>query len=61
MLDLYKLNLHTYRPESHRFCERRDWLLPMLMNGQVTVREANEYVQEAELPMAAENKEGYGA
>jgi type I restriction enzyme S subunit len=37
----------------------RDWLLPMLMNGQVKVGEAEakvkEYVQEGEVGMAAED------
>jgi type I restriction enzyme S subunit len=33
----------------------RDWLLPMLMNGQITVKEA-----EDKLSMAAEPSEKYG-
>ncbi|HPX25635.1 MAG TPA: hypothetical protein PLG87_02415, partial [Treponemataceae bacterium] len=33
----------------------RDWLLPMLMNGQVTVQEAEERIS-----MVAEQEVGYG-
>ncbi|GFZ76018.1 type I restriction endonuclease subunit S [Aquaticitalea lipolytica] len=40
--------------ENHELTELRDWLLPMLMNGQVTVGEA-----EKELGMVAENGEAY--
>ncbi|MBU2915962.1 restriction endonuclease subunit S [Reichenbachiella agariperforans] len=43
-----------------KLSELRDWLLPMLMNGQVTVKEAKGYVeQEVELGMAAEPDEDY--
>ena len=35
--------------ENQHLSELRDWLLPMLMNGQVTVKEAEE-----RLSMAAE-------
>lgn len=39
----------------------RNWLLPMLMNGQVSVAEAEERVEE-ELGMVAEReREKYGA
>ena len=40
----YKLNEPIYKQiinlafESQTFTELRDWLLPMLMNGQVTVK-----------------------
>ena len=38
----------------------RDWLLPMLMNGQVKVGEAlKEYVQDGEVGVAAEESENY--
>jgi type I restriction enzyme S subunit len=37
----------------------RDWLLPMLMNGQLKIGEANEYVQEGEVGMAAEEINKY--
>ncbi len=46
--------------ENQKLSELRDWLLPMLMNGQVTVSEAKEYVQESEVRMAAEEGGGYG-
>jgi len=55
--------------ENHQLSSLRDWLLPMLMNGQVvsaplkldrqgstTIYEANE-----KLSMAAEDGVGYGA
>jgi len=41
--------------ENQKLTELRDWLLPMLMNGQVTVGEGKE-----EIAMAAEPKEKYG-
>lgn len=41
--------------ESQNLAELRDWLLPMLMNGQVTVGEAKE-----KLGMVAEEGEKYG-
>lgn len=43
------------RMQNQKLTELRDWLLPMLMNGQVTVREAEE-----RLSMAAEPSEKYG-
>jgi type I restriction enzyme S subunit len=43
--------------ESLRLTQLRDWLLPMLMNGQVTVTEAREMVEEL---MVAEPSVGYG-
>ncbi len=30
------------------------WLLPLLMNGQVSIKDAKEYVQVGEVSMAAE-------
>lgn len=36
-------NLH----ENQKLAELRDWLLPMLMNGQVTVKEAREHIIQA--------------
>ncbi|MFN3137691.1 MAG: restriction endonuclease subunit S [Allomuricauda sp.] len=41
--------------ENQKLAELRDWLLPMLMNGQVTVREAEE-----QLGMVAEENGKYG-
>ena len=40
--------------ENHKLCEIRDWLLPMLMNGQVKVRDV-----EQKMAMAAEPKVAY--
>ena len=41
--------------ENQKLAELRDWLLPMLMNGQVTVKEAQEHISKA-----AEPQENYG-
>ncbi|MBW2960422.1 restriction endonuclease subunit S [Mesonia aestuariivivens] len=41
--------------ENQKLAELRDWLLPMLMNGQVTVKEAQEHINKA-----AEPQENYG-
>ncbi len=41
--------------ENQELASLRDWLLPMLMNGQVTIKEAEEQVS-----MAAEGELGYG-
>lgn len=41
--------------ENQKLTELRDWLLPMLMNGQVKVKDE----KETELSMAAESKENY--
>ena len=43
--------------QNQKLSELRDWLLPMLMNGQVTVGEVEEEVQ---MNMAAEPREKYG-
>lgn len=50
--------------ENRELASLRDWLLPMLMNGQVKVGEAKEYVQEEKLDrdrvgMAAERQSKY--
>lgn len=42
--------------EIQELASLRDWLLPMLMNGQVKVVEVKEYMQEGEVGMAAEPK-----
>jgi type I restriction enzyme S subunit len=43
--------------ENQQLTELRDWLLPMLMNGQVTVNEAKEYtLQNETLSMVAEGE-----
>lgn len=44
------------RNENQQLASLRDWLLPMLMNGQVTVKEAEEEVRQA---MAAEPEATY--
>jgi type I restriction enzyme, S subunit len=44
--------------QNQQLSSLRDWLLPMLMNGQVTVAEAEEWVEE-ELGMVAEEREKY--
>lgn len=41
--------------ENQKLTDLRDWLLPMLMNGQVTVKEAKEHINKA-----AEPQENYG-
>lgn len=41
--------------ENQKLAELRDWLLPMLMNGQVTVKDAQEHINKA-----AEPQENYG-
>lgn len=59
----YKTILNNQR-QNQQLTELRDWLLPMLMNGQVTVRQAHgNAVQEAEerLNMAAEPSVKYGS
>jgi type I restriction enzyme S subunit len=30
--------IEVIKEENRKLCELRDWLLPMLMNGQVTVK-----------------------
>ncbi|MFZ1616336.1 MAG: hypothetical protein WAT41_03170, partial [Flavobacteriales bacterium] len=45
------------RVQNQELTTLRDWLLPMLMNGQVTLGEAEEKV---ELAMAAEGAGKYG-
>ncbi|MDT0651740.1 restriction endonuclease subunit S [Autumnicola edwardsiae] len=44
--------------ENQRLAELRDWLLPMLMNGQVGIKEAYKEVDN-EFNIAAEDNEGY--
>jgi type I restriction enzyme, S subunit len=44
--------------QNQKFFTFRDWLLPMLMNGQVSITEAEERVEE-ELGMVAEGRESY--
>ena len=44
--------------ENQKLSELRDWLLPMLMNGQVTIGEAEKQVEN--LGMVAEPGSKYG-
>jgi len=44
--------------QNQELASLRDWLLPMLMNGQVTVADAEELVDE-ELGMVAEERQRY--
>jgi len=46
---------------NQKLAELRDWLLPMLMNGQVSVGEVEEYVSgdHGDLGMVAEDDERY--
>ncbi|MBO6494816.1 MAG: restriction endonuclease subunit S [Roseivirga sp.] len=46
--------------ENQKLSALRDWLLPMLMNGQVSIKEAEEYADSYRESMAAEPEEGYG-
>ena len=50
---LKKLDL--LQKQNQHLTALRDWLLPMLMNGQVTVKEAEE-----KLSMAADPSSNYG-
>jgi type I restriction enzyme S subunit len=49
-------NIKSTDIQTINLTELRDWLLPMLMNGQVNVKEE----KETELSMAAEPKMKYG-
>tara|TARA_R110002033_G_scaffold24985_3_gene58167 strand:- start:2122 stop:3384 length:1263 start_codon:yes stop_codon:yes gene_type:complete len=53
-IPMYKKQVNLMR-ENQKLSELRDWLLPMLMNGQVTVGEV-----EQELGMVAEDNVKYG-
>ncbi|MBA4240441.1 MAG: hypothetical protein C0448_06930 [Sphingobacteriaceae bacterium] len=50
--------LENLKKENQQLASLRDWLLPMLMNGQVKVGDAEKMVAE-KLSMAAEEKGGY--
>lgn len=57
---VYKTILNNQRQNQH-LTALRDWLLPMLMNGQVTVRQAHGKLEtEERLNMAAEPSVKYG-
>lgn len=54
-------NIVSKRIENQHLTALRDWLLPMLMNGQVTVRQAHGKLEtEERLNMAAEPSVKYG-
>lgn len=62
--DLLVKRKHATNYENQELASLRDWLLPMLMNGQVKVGEAKEYVQENKpdrerVGMAAERQSKY--
>ncbi|MDO6600646.1 restriction endonuclease subunit S [Tenacibaculum sp. 1_MG-2023] len=42
--------------ENQKLADLRDWLLPMLMNGQVTVKEAKEHINQAAEPQEVYKK-----
>lgn len=42
--------------QNQKLAELRDWLLPMLMNGQVTVKEAQEHINQAAEPQESYQK-----
>lgn len=48
--------------ENQQLASLRDWLLPMLMNGQVTIKEAENAIEQTQenLSMAAEGRGEYG-
>jgi type I restriction enzyme S subunit len=48
--------------ENQKLAELRDWLLPMLMNGQVTIKEAEKSIDQAQgnISMAAEGRGNMG-
>jgi type I restriction enzyme S subunit len=50
--------IQSNHKQNQELASLRDWLLPMLMNGQVTIKDANERVEE-ELGIVAEGKEEY--
>jgi type I restriction enzyme S subunit len=56
-----KLNLKIVNnlKQNQELSSLRDWLLPMLMNGQVTVKGAYEKMEEVEVGMAAEGEGDY--
>lgn len=53
-LDAFYKKIDINQRENQKLSELRDWLLPMLMNGQVTIKEAEE-----RLSMAAEPESTY--
>ena len=53
--------LNVMEAENRELASLRDWLLPMLMNGQVRVRDEKGYGEVGGVGMAAEGRGGYGA
>ena len=58
LIDSLYLQVENNNLQCLKLAELRDWLLPMLMNGQVSVGKAYEQVEEV-LGMVAEDGEGY--
>jgi len=52
--------IKSSKSENDKLSDLRDWLLPMLMNGQVTIKEAEDLIEDNNHNLAAEKKEGYG-
>ncbi|WP_422004974.1 restriction endonuclease subunit S [Roseivirga pacifica] len=52
--------INVIQKEIQKLSELRDWLLPMLMNGQVSIKEAEEYADSYRESMAAEERGHYG-
>ncbi|MDP3358314.1 MAG: restriction endonuclease subunit S [Lutibacter sp.] len=46
--------------ENQQLATLRDWLLPMLMNGQVTISEATEHINKAAEPQGKYKNKNYG-
>ena len=55
LIDPYFQKMTSNSNQNHELATLRDWLLPMLMNGQVTVADAEELVDE-KLGMVAEER-----
>ncbi|MEB2774984.1 restriction endonuclease subunit S [Algoriphagus sp. D3-2-R+10] len=59
LIDPYFQKMTSNANQNQELASLRDWLLPMLMNGQVTVPDAEELVEE-KLGMVAEERGSYG-
>ena len=59
VLSIYEM-IGINHKQNQQLSELRDWLLPMLMNGQVTVKEAEESLSMAAEPSGEYNTKGNG-